>query len=156
MTGQQQSHPTNGQDLYFSEDIFNDDDVCHVVLLYSQEYGLGIVLALCMIALCNAQCVIDKTGFLRHVPRGHKAYVKHGNGCLKDGDFYHIGAEWISKDCSKCTCHLDSMICCKILAIPTDYDHDICETFLDMKACQYKAVKKLDKTQPCKVNAWIS
>ncbi|XP_063290360.1 beta-microseminoprotein-like [Pelobates fuscus] len=122
----------------------------------AMDYGLGILLALCIIPLCNSQCTTDTNGQIGHKYRTHGAYVRQQKGCIKEGTFYDLGQEWKTNDCMSCKCRRDSISCCTMYSKPSDFDQVHCEAILDLDSCKYRVVKKNDKTQLCQVDAWIS
>ncbi|XP_075466288.1 beta-microseminoprotein-like [Ascaphus truei] len=116
-------------------------------------YGLGCVLALCMITLCNTQCNVENVQHIGHNSHNHNLYQEDMKGCMKNGVMHEVGASW-NDNCLRCTCHGDVIECCATDLIPVSTDAR-CETIRDVN-CKNRLVRKDDNSQSCEADSWMA
>ncbi|KAG7462528.1 hypothetical protein MATL_G00185820 [Megalops atlanticus] len=99
--------------------------------------------ALALVALCHAHCFRKQLEItdINKPPRSCKD---------DDGVMHRFGDAWV-KDCFRCSCSLDGIRCCSMIAglvVPPPE----CEVVIDEKQCTMKMVMKADKTKECDIN----
>ncbi|XP_075144249.1 beta-microseminoprotein-like [Leptodactylus fuscus] len=119
-------------------------------------YLLRILVAVTIITLCSAQCVLEYHRRMSFNAHTHAVYGQRNNGCLRDGQRYKVGETWTMPPCMRCTCQHDYIECCPNYARPILQDSDNCEKRLNEEICQMEIKQKDNSDTPCEVDFWIA
>nr|XP_014426512.1 beta-microseminoprotein-like isoform X1 [Pelodiscus sinensis] len=103
----------------------------------------GLLIVAVSVTLCDAQC------WLKNIDSDAK-------GCIdKTGVLHPFNSEWRTADCYSCSCTKKSLECCSLVATPTDYDKEKCESIFNQETCSYRVVEKADPSKLCEVYGMV-
>ncbi|CAM4588288.1 unnamed protein product [Lepidochelys olivacea] len=104
---------------------------------------LGLLIVVFSVTSCDAQCWQKTIGY-------------DAQGCTDEkGVLHEFNSKWKTKDCQSCSCHKKIMHCCSLVATPTDYDEEKCESIFYEETCSYNVVEKADPSKPCEVHGLV-
>ncbi|KAM7169560.1 LOW QUALITY PROTEIN: beta-microseminoprotein [Macrochelys suwanniensis] len=103
---------------------------------------LGLLIVVFSVTLCDAQC------WLKNID-------SDAQGCTDENGVLHEFNSKKTKACQSCGCSKETMGCCSLVATPTDYDKEKCESIFYKETCSYKVVEKADPFKPCEVHGLV-